>query len=200
MLLSIRHKFAFIHIYKTAGTSIAAALRPYAHGPVRTLLHRTGLLQPRIPKLPNHATAQQVARALPAHYRQLFTFAFVRNPWDWQVSLYEYMRQTPVHHQHSLAVRMNFEEYIDWRVTCDKHLQLEFINDASGEQMVDFIGRFENLRGDFREICTRLAIAAPLPHLNRSSRRDYRAYYNVKTRAQIQKHFAADIEFFGYSF
>ena len=39
MMISYRHKFIFIHIYKTAGTSIFHALHPYAfHNPLTRLI------------------------------------------------------------------------------------------------------------------------------------------------------------------
>lgn len=35
---------------------------------------------------------------------------------------------------------------------------------------------------------------------NASDRRDYRSYYDDRTQALIERHFARDIERFGYSF
>ena len=39
-----------------------------------------------------------------------------------------------------------------------------------------------------------------LPHLNQSVHRDYRSYYNERTRALVAENFQPDIERFGYSF
>lgn len=192
MLLSLRHKFIFIHIYKAAGTSVTHALRPFAREP---LLRRRS-----VPKLPDHITAEELRETIGELFDRCFKFAFVRNPWDWQVSLYHYMRQTRKHPQHLLVRGMSFEDYIRWRVTEDKHLQKEFVTDAAGKTIVDFIGRFESLETDFAAICAKVGIAAALPHRNRSRHDDYRKYYDAATRELVAEHFRDDVELFGYSF
>jgi hypothetical protein len=45
-----------------------------------------------------------------------------------------------------------------------------------------------------------LQIAASLPHRNQSRHRDYRAYYNERTKKMVETFFQADIELFGYTF
>jgi hypothetical protein len=196
MLLSLRHRFIFIHIYKAAGTSVTHALRPFTREP---LLRRRTV--PRLPdRLPDHLTAAEVRGEIGELFDRCFKFTFVRNPWDWQVSLYHYMLQTRKHPQHQLIRGMKFDEYIRWRVTEDRHLQKEFVTDAAGKTIVDFIGRFENLETDFAAVCEKIGIAAKLPHRNRSRHADYRSYYDDTTRELIATHFRDDIEMFGYSF
>jgi hypothetical protein len=192
MLLSLRHKFIFIHIYKAAGTSVTHALRPFSREP---------LLRPRtVPRLPDHITAAELRDTIGDLFDRCFKFTFVRNPWDWQVSLYHYMRQTRKHPQHQLVRGMSFDDYIRWRVTEDKHLQKEFVTDAEGKTIVDFIGRFEILESDFAAVCARIGISASLPHRNPSRHADYRTYYDDATRELIATHFREDIEMFGYAF
>ena len=81
-----------------------------------------GLLKKLIPTLdptplPTHVSAQEVIKKLGKETFDLnFSFAIVRNPSDWQVSLYHFMRKDPKHHQHELAKRFkNFENYLEWR-------------------------------------------------------------------------------------
>jgi hypothetical protein len=61
--------------------------------------------------------------------------------------------------------------------------------------------RFETLPEDFQSVCAALKIpAATLPTYNRSSRQQYRNYYDDELRALVQKRFAREIEQFGYTF
>ena len=136
----------------------------------------------------------------PEIFNEFFKFAFVRNPWDWQVSLYSFMRQTPSHFQHDLISPMTFDKYIEWRVTEDRRLQKEFVVDGNGQQIVDFIGRYERLSQDFQHVCNVLELDTTLPHKNPSSRRDYRIYYSEKSRRLVEEHFKEDLDFFGYTF
>ena len=202
MLLSLRHRFIFIHIYKTAGTSLTHALRPYAREPLPArILERVGLRTPAIAPLPDHVSARDVREAIPRDlFESCFKFAFVRNPWDWQVSLYHYMRELRRHPQHHIVAPLSFDEYIEWRVSSDKHLQKDFVTDESGTLLVDFVGRFENLECDAQKVFERIGIRATVPHRNRSFHDDYRTYYSDRSKRLVSDHFAADIEMFGYSF
>ncbi|HEX3109804.1 MAG TPA: sulfotransferase family 2 domain-containing protein [Thermoanaerobaculia bacterium] len=192
MLLSLRHKFIFIHIYKAAGTSVTHALRPFTREP--------WWRRRAVPRLPDHITAAELREIIGDLFDRCFKFTFVRNPWDWQVSLYHYMQQTRKHPQHRLVSAMTFDDYIRWRVTEDKHLQKEFVTDAGGKTIVDFVGRFENLEDDFAVACAKIGISATLPHTNRSRHADYRTYYDDVTRELVASHFREDIEMFGYTF
>ena len=209
-MISYRHRFIFIHTYKVAGTSVAQALGPYAfQNPLEWLInglrHRLKL-KINIPYykyrvFPLHITARELRDQLPGEiFGEFFKFTFVRNTWDWQVSLYFFMKQTPSHFQHRLIAPMTFDEYIEWRVIEDRRLQKEFVVDDNGQQTVDFVGRYERLSEDFQYVCDTLGLNATLPHVNSSSRNDYRTYYNERTRRLVEEHFKEDIDFFGFTF
>jgi len=74
------------------------------------------------------------------------------------------------------------------------------ITDARGNLLVDFVGAYEDLAGDFSEVARVIGIQTELPHINSSVHKDYRTYYNERTRAIVEEHFQPDIERFGYSF
>ena len=207
MLLSYSHRFIFVHIYRVAGTSITKTLEKYTIRPVIRLCLRKIGLGAKVPyykwkTFPAHVKAKNLRKELPESiYDAFYKFAFVRNPWDLQVSLYHYMLGEPAHLQHELIKSMkDFDEYIEWRVNEDKHLQKDFITSADGQVIVDFIGRYEKLAEDFLHICKVLDLNASLPHLNKSSRRDYKSYYNEDTRKIVEDNFKEDIELFGYTF
>ena len=111
MLISHEHKFIFVHVYKVAGTSITKALECFAHKPnlILAFLRRLGINQSshEYSKLHTHSTAIEIKNNIPEQiFNTFFKFAFVRNPWDWQVSLYHYMLQNTAHRQHKLIKSM----------------------------------------------------------------------------------------------
>jgi hypothetical protein len=209
MIISDAEEFILVHNFKVAGSSVKAALRPYATTAKSAVgwrpfldrqLVRLGLK--KTPSYPDHhTTAVEARRTFPDEWTDYFTFAFVRNPWSWQVSLYFYMRQHRFHYQHDLIQSMDgFEEYVEWRVTEDKVLQSDLVCDEEGSILTDFVGRLETIRDDFATICDRLGLDATLPHENQSSHRDYRSYYTDRPRRLVAEHFREDIERFGYEF
>jgi len=205
MLVSHRHRFIFIHTYKTAGTSVRRALEPFVEARWRNrtarLTHRLGLPFPRT--VPLHLTARQARERVPGEvFNRYFKFAFVRNPWDWQVSLYHWMLSHPDHFQHDLIRGLGgFDAYIRWRVDGNVVLQKTLLGDRKGRLLVDHVGRMETVHDDFAEICRIVGVSdVRLPHKNRSFSRDYRGYYTDETRELIARAFADDIEAFDYTF
>jgi hypothetical protein len=217
MLLSPGKKFLFVHIAKTAGTSVRAALSrirmrdPYywlmfpAYKLSQATNHKIGT------KFPRHAHAIAAKEMLPKEfYDSLFKFAFVRNPWDLQVSSFHHIqRERP----QFLGGHNNFTDFLKWKL--DPHRQYQYHIDTSidlqsnyvtgldGELIVDFIGRYETLESDFERILTR--IGEPnirLPHKRKASSRkkDYREYYSDTTAELVYNHFKRDIDLFGYKF
>ena len=213
-MISYKHSFIFIHIYKVAGTSIRKALRKYAYPNIlkRYTNYVVSRISERLDKeipypfypqinLPPHITARELQEELPKNiFDSFLKFAFVRNPWDWQVSSYFFMQQKPSHYQHEIIKEMSFDEFIEWRVNEDLKLQKRFVVNNKGELIIDFIGKFDNLSNDFQTICERIGINASLPYENRSAHRSYQGYYNGKTKNLIAKYYQEDIEFFEFTF
>ena len=72
---------------------------------------------------------------------------------------------------------------------------------VDGKNDADFIGRLENLQGDFDIICNRLGIPRQkLLHLNKSPHKHYTEYYDHTTKQIIAEKCVKDIEYFGYKF
>ncbi|MDX1918862.1 MAG: sulfotransferase family 2 domain-containing protein [Candidatus Caenarcaniphilales bacterium] len=205
VILSHKHRFVFIHIYKVAGTSLTKALLPYGKELRNPLLVR--LIEKFTGKCHTqnlaHLSAVEVRALLkPNEFREYFKFAFVRNPFDWIVSYYEYIRQNPFHYRHELVKEMDFGKFVQWRHEhefIDKRHQKDFVVDEKGVQLVDFIGRYERLEEDFREICERIEVSAELPSLNHSHRKDLGVYYRDESIIKLtREHLAPDFAFFDY--
>tara|TARA_B100001063_G_C16675332_1_gene508736 strand:+ start:211 stop:456 length:246 start_codon:yes stop_codon:yes gene_type:complete len=81
-------------------------------------------------------------------------------------------------------------------------LQSDYLVDLHGNLLTDFIGRYENLQQDFDAICEYLAIpTSTLPHKRKAKdRSSYQAYYTDEIKAQVENHFAQDIQLLGYTF
>jgi hypothetical protein len=199
-MISHKYRFIFIHIPKTAGTSIEEALRD-----------ETCQLLPRewdhacIPHTPlNHLTLRELADygvLSPEQLRAYFKFCFVRNPWDRLIS--EVFCPWVAPQFKDLSVEQRIRWACELAATTNgigNHLRLqrEFI-DSDGLQM-DFVGRFERLAEDFDQVCQLLGIPASLLHLNRTDHCPYQEYYDQETRELAAATYRRDIAEFGYTF
>ena len=193
MIVSHNKKFIFFQLYKVAGTSIRKSLEKYK-SPISTKPH----IKPS--HLKNKIFNGHSGDILLKDY---FTFSFVRNPWDWQVSLYFFMLKDKGHFQYNIIKNMSFEEYLDWRVHEDCKPQYMFLSeneDLSSPINMDFIGKYEFLNSDFNKVCNILNLDSTLPHLNKTTHNNYISYYNETTRKMVEDAFKIDIDYFGYNF
>ena len=217
MLISHTHKFIFFHVAKAGGMSMREVLRPFAQEPEKFKIRRPPQIVKGKPNPLNdmwqalllHSKARDAQKEFPeATFRDFYKFAFVRNPWDWQVSMYHFILKETSHVKHDLVTSLgSFEAYLDWVVQTKTpfpkgatKLQKYTITDQDGHLLVDFVGHYETLAQDFAHICHRLGLELSLPHINQTTHRDYRSYYNATTKQLVEKHFQADIALFGYTF
>lgn len=142
MLISFKHKFAFIHIPKTGGMSITSSLHPFCGPFGGRLQQQSGKLGEALDLYKwgyllrnrkyvdlhkffpwrrfrsRHITALDLREALsPELFQNFFTFAFVRNPYSWIVSDYYYIMSHPSNENYEKfnALFDDFEEYVRWR-------------------------------------------------------------------------------------
>ncbi|QEG24214.1 sulfotransferase family 2 domain-containing protein [Mariniblastus fucicola] len=205
MIVSNSRQFVFVHIFKTAGTSIKRAVRRYAmpswHESANFVFKRIGVPQFGPPSRGDHVKACDLIGEIGRkQFDRLFSFAFVRNPWDWELSHFRHIRKHGSHPDHAEVSRLSgFADYVQWR--CDGRFQTqESFLVHRGQTVVDFVGRFENLASDFGFVCQRLSIPFRLPKLNRTQQEDYRSAYEDRTRELVASTYASDINRFGYRF
>lgn len=166
---------------------------------------------------PIHYTATQLGMRrdhLSDEEKDFFTFTFVRNPFDRLVSCYV----GKLHDEPEKRGRNEFAGYLGGyllnsgsfdvfvkkicvipdrlmdRHICPQYLQV-FRRD--GTSRVGYIGHFEHLEDEFREIQEKYGLH-PLKHFNKSSKEDYRDYYTIKTARKVYRKYRKDIRAFGY--
>ena len=211
MLLSTERRFIFVHIPKTAGQSISRALLPWAVTPERTRFRR---LLSHLPVresedmafLRPHGTARWFKRKLaPETFDNYFKFAVVRNPFDYLVSYYHYLRSNETSRRHADATEWSFAEFLAYmqRKNRVKSVnQLRWLTDIRGRMLVNDLIRFESLEEDFSRIVERVGLGGKveLPHINQTDRTDYRDYYGTRERALAEEIFGRDLETLNYRF
>ena len=147
-----------------------------------------------------------------------FKFAFVRNPWDRMVSLYENKVNKE---KYRCRLNSNFRKYSNFKTNMsfnefiraigeieDKnsnhHFKSQYLSlFEKNPETMDFIGRFENLNQDFQKICKIVDLPKiKLPWLMRENRdkNSYRDYYDLETKKVLEKRFEKDINLFCYGF
>jgi len=137
-----------------------------------------------------------------------FIFTFVRNPWDRMVSLYHYLIRM------KYPLPDTFEGFIERVVASDylRPCKLNLLGYYQANRLTDwlkprgiwlphFIGKVENLSADWEVLSTILGIKhLPMSHRNKSEHGPYQDYYTTRTRLLVAKHFAEEIDIFGYTF
>jgi hypothetical protein len=179
--------YLFIHINKTGGRSIETAL---------------GCIY-------EHKTALQKRCEVGGDvWRKKFTFAFVRNPWDRVVSQYFFRLETRQDgiFENDISfedwVRLVYQERSQAYLT-HRNLfipQSAWVTDEDGHQIIDFVGRFEQIETDFERVADRIGFDGDLPHKNESSRNHYRDYHTDETKKIVSRFFEEDIKRFGYKY
>ncbi len=210
MILSLTHKFLFIHVYKVAGTSIVQALGRTdvrkvlgkEHPKTTSLYLRCSGVNPRFVWMEDHALAKNVRPMMRRQtFDSLYKVGFVRNPWDLQLSLYKYNIKYP-QFQHARRDFSSFERFI-MSAPEDEFpdgQQKRFLFDDDGSQLVDFIGRYENLAADFRKVCREIGMEdTELEHHNATEHAHWSTYYTPAMFDKVRRQARADIAAFGYA-
>lgn len=217
MLLNHKYNFLYVHIAKTGGTSIRSVLNKlrwrdpmyYLMFPGHKISNLTGHVTAS--KFPRHAGVIAAKEMLPDEFfNELYKFAFVRNPWDLQVSSYHHIqRERP----ELLAGIKDFNEFIEYKFDPARpyifhfdiatKLQTDHLIDLKGNIIVDFLGRYETLHDDFEVIKKELGLKdVSIPHKRKANdrKKDYREYYNTRSIDAVAEHYQQDIDLLKYQF
>ena len=221
--MSHKYKFIFIHIYKTAGTSIMGEFVPYSrlidrlaydfwfsrktYGVILRLMGWQDDGMKQFTGFHKHATAYEIKKKIGDNtFDSYYKFSFVRNPFDFLVSLYFYILQAKEHIMHKDVSMMDYSEFLKWYLSQNPPHQIDFLMNPNRDQrLVDYIGRFETFENDVNIVKNHLnlSISRDIKHMNPSIKRkskNYKDYYDTNSRDLVLSYFQSDFENLGYDF
>lgn len=182
------HQIVFIHIPKTAGSSI-----------------RRGYFKNNFEKF--------VGFKFPNEWDNLFKFTFVRNPYDRFISAYKMFTEGFVenkpHINLNYKTKMSPKEFLMVAKKDTNYLNTSGIgfhvypqtHEFNFLKHSDFVGRFETIEYDFKEICNINNIEyTTLPHWNRTNRLEYREYYDDELLEMVSDYYSEDLKVLNYKF
>ena len=197
----------FIHIPKTAGTSIKQWIK---------LIVKQKKLEYNKTRLDQHRQLNE-----PGYLESIGitdSFAVVRNPWDRVVSIYTHLmtyRQDPTEGNYlynslkDLPVDCTFDYFVNNFQKISIPYTTSGITWATPQVQwlvggIHRILRFENINEDIKFLQEKLNTDIPLLHRNRieqsTERIDFHSYYTPQTQQRVAELFANDISRFGYKF
>jgi hypothetical protein len=226
MIISHTHRYIFIKSYKTAGTSLEAALSGHCGGEdVVTSLgdykfnrDETGAWVHHAMNEGNfkqHDEAETIRCQVPEDvWNNYLKFSIARNPWDRAVSLFYWEKKrkpsAPVKKRFYHYLGVPFNEFAQTKRGFSAFIKGENWgnNDAfyvkDGELCVDFIIRYERLNEDFAQLCEKLGLPnMPIPQLKagiRAKGHHYSELYDEETQAIVAARHINDIQLLGYQF
>lgn len=216
MVISKNKKFIFVHIYKTGGNSVSRLLLPYARKRekfsqkwiTRYIINRINKLlelgdqgNKWINGIHKHATALEIKDYIGDNkFAEYYKFTIVRNPYDFLVSLYHYIKQSPNHKKFQTANSFTFKKFIINEIKNNCHLQSDFIADNHGKIIVDYVAKLEHIDCSLSHIFKTLNIPyKKVPYSNKSERSSNEMiYYDAELLKIVNDYFKKDFELLGY--
>ena len=195
-------KVVFIHIPKTAGRSVNAAIEGGNKKKKLDYVYLHGM---------------QAVKNASESIEDGYTFTFVRDPWDRVVSNYYYAhtmydalgekRKTPLHEfRIEITKTKNFSGYVELLYNNWSNVKnlLHFFPQVGYvrpfQEHINYVGRYETISTDIEYVGREIGLSLVLPYENLSAERKlpYRDHYNEKTKSMVTELYADDIKYFGY--
>lgn len=182
----------FVHIPKTAGISIIKAI----YGDVSKEGHRSIYFYKQV---------------FDKDFNDFFTFTFIRNPYDRLYSSYKFLQNGGMNQHDKNAFQKYLSHYTDFEDFVLNGLnseiiyeiihfipQSEFICNNDGKIMVDFIGKFENLYEDIKDLSEKINKEIVLEHHNKNNKLDFSKIYTEDMKLKVYNIYKKDVEIFRY--
>lgn len=223
MIISHEHEFIFIHIQRTAGTSIEKSIcnalginqwEGFIGEPRQVAIDKKSEYEDvyfnsrrREFEGKKHITATEMKKFVGDEvWSSYFTFSFVRNPWSRVLSSYLKRRKEFSKHLRLFWPRNKFifnvaVLYKLGIIGPASKSQFDYISNGNDEIIVDFIGKFERLNEDFGAVCSRTGVDAELTNNNDTTySRSYKQLYYSITKKIVENHEAEIVDRFDYTF
>lgn len=218
-MISDKYNCIFIHIPKTAGTSIEKALGHFDVPKRGVQDHRSiSEIEPVLPidlfkslrqgdpfllyrKLKKIIKDEKIH--LRKKYNQYFKFAFVRNPWARVFSWYKNVIRDEVHrNRFGISAGCTFKEFLEFRSDqYEINPQMYWIKDKNNQIPLDFIGRFENLVNDFNYVAEIIGLENRiLPKLVVGEKSSYTEYYDPAMIDIVNNKYSEEINYFKFEY
>ena len=212
-MISHRHKCIFIHIPKTAGTSINSFFHPGVkfHFKKPDYERLFGWCPKRQLHM-QHATSKQLLETeliTEEQWNEYYKFTFVRNPWDRAYSDYIWIKKFA-------NVKGSFKNYIkkekgfknifndntNENYLGDHLIPQTIFFDIEGKYKLDFVGNFENFSVQIQDVLKALNIRKNFDVFqNRTKRiKDYSKFYTNSNKNLVEQIYEKDIKLLNYSF
>ena len=200
-------KFIFVHIPKCGGSSIETMFDAWADdNKEKYYIGHPAEYNDTVAEYEKtdqqHLPLSDILKKFP-QYSDYFKFTFIRNPFSRIVSEFLYLKKFK-----RIGVDMTFKQLCSNLENNLKKYATPFhdrllVDYVSGSNF-DYIGRVENFQNDFKHsVCKKIGLTPQIPpHENKSEKKHkhYTEYYDSETREIVAKHYARDIEYFGYKF
>tara|TARA_R110000868_G_scaffold87240_4_gene244142 strand:+ start:730 stop:1368 length:639 start_codon:yes stop_codon:yes gene_type:complete len=212
MIVSKSKKFIFLKTRKCGGSSIQNTLQVLCKPGdlVSTGEHTRQSVLPNCgSSLDEFATLDNVVKALDIDLNEYFKFGFARNPFSMTLSRYLY--QIKMKRVQEIPSKENFNKWAknsyfvlegQFKYTGDGTRHMLF--NKEGKQIVDFIGKLENVDTDFEYIKEKLNLPKNLKatkdNVSNPNKINYKDWMNEETKLLVEKHFAFELERLNYEY
>ena len=198
MLISKDKQFVFFHIPKTAGGSMTALLSKYTDKQIdiKDKSQQGWMTRYHVPT--KKQSFNSMHSFVDPHYndhncKDMFSFSFVRNPYTRIISLWKFL------HRYRHLTFLGFCQYLNVNKQANinqyKYLTLQ------NEIPLDFVGRYENIKEDFNNVCEEIGIPERYIDLGFEHKQDlinYKDYYCDESKKIIDNIFDMDFKTFNY--
>jgi len=179
-LIDHEKNFIFVHIYCTGGTTfrIASKALGFNYEVVND----------------EHGRLMDVP-----HCKEYFSFAIVRNPYNWMESVYRAIVTRPDHKYHKQVKDLNYYDFLCWYIDVYGYRQSDFLSSCDDFQLVNYVGRFELLSLSMMNIFNMYGVGDEsflFPRSNQTKK--IPIIVEDKTVAVINHYFDCDFKHFNY--